>query len=396
MRRFNSLAPVTKELTEGVTPDGEKYGVTDVRATVKQYGNYVTISDVLDMAGLDKNITEVTEVLGEQAAETIDNIIKEEIFAGTTVQYAGGVASRDAVAGKLTGTEVMKAVRTLRANKAKPVADGYYVAFIDPHCAYDLMKDPLWQDVSKYSNKENIEKGEIGKLHGVRFIDNTNEFVAGNVHGTLIIGQDAYGIVDILMHTIERYFNPSSRYDFSDAFAEGLIRKVLEAGLVAYNNPNDIDSRSLLMLASSFSHNGITSIGKPYTMYVHQLEHVLSGVYKDLAHAAGLAILFPKWARFYLEYDLDKFDLFAKNVFHSFKDDKYQNGLYAIECLENYFKQLNMPSTLQDVGIENVDINYLADKFSNNGTRAVAHYKKPLDRDVAFQIYEACIKEVIE
>lgn len=207
--------------------------------------------------------------------------------------------------------------------------------------------------------------------------------------------QTAYGIVDILMHTIERYFNPSSRYDLSDAFSEGLIRKVLEAGLVAYNNPNDIDSRSLLMLASSFSHNGITSVGKPYTMYVHQLEHVLSGVYKDLAHAAGLAILFPKWARFYLEYDLDKFDLLAKNVFHSFKDDKYQNGLYAIECLENYFKQLNMPSTLQDVGIENVDTNYLADKFSNNGTRVVAHYKKPLDRDVAFQIYEACIKEVI-
>jgi N4-gp56 family major capsid protein len=59
------------------------------------------------------------------------------------------------------------------------------------------MKDPLWQDVSKYSNKENIEKGEIGKLHGVRFVDNTNEFVAGNVHGTLIVGQDAYGVVDI-------------------------------------------------------------------------------------------------------------------------------------------------------------------------------------------------------
>ena len=59
------------------------------------------------------------------------------------------------------------------------------------------MNDPLWQDVSKYSNKENIEKGEIGKLHGVKFIDNTNQFVEGGVHGTLIIGRDAYGIVDI-------------------------------------------------------------------------------------------------------------------------------------------------------------------------------------------------------
>ena len=197
MRRFNSLAPVTTPLTEGVTPEGKEFTVTNVQATVEQYGDYVVISDVLDMAGLDPVITEMAEVLGEQAAETIDNVIKEEIFAGTTVQYAGGVSGRASVTAVLTSDEIMKAVRTLRANKAKPVADGYYIGFIDPHCAYDLMKDPLWQDVSKYSNKENIEKGEIGKLHGVRFIDNTNEFVAGDVHGTLIIGQDAYGIVDI-------------------------------------------------------------------------------------------------------------------------------------------------------------------------------------------------------
>ena len=197
MRRFNSLAPATTPLSEGVTPDGKEFTVTSVRATAKQYGDYVTVSDVLDMTGLDPVITEMAEVLGEQAAETIDNVIKEEIFAGTTVQYAGGAAGRDSVTGVLTGDEVMKAVRTLRNNKAKPVADGYYIGFVDPYCAYDLMKDPLWQDVSKYSNKENIEKGEIGKLHGVRFVDNTNAFVAGNVHGTLIIGQDAYGIVDI-------------------------------------------------------------------------------------------------------------------------------------------------------------------------------------------------------
>lgn len=203
--------------------------------------------------------------------------------------------------------------------------------------------------------------------------------------------QTAYGIVDILMHTLERYFNPSDKYDLSDGFSEGLIRTVLNAGLVAYNNPNDISSRKALMLASSFSHNGLTSIGKSYTMYVHQLEHVLSGVYKDVAHAAGLAVLWPKWARFYLEYDVDKFDLLAKNVFHSFKDDKLQNGLYAIECLENYFKQLNMPKTYKDLGINDVDINYLADKFSNNGTRVVAHNKKPLDRNVAYEIFKACI-----
>ena len=77
MRRFNSLAPATTPLTEGVTPNGSDFTVTNVRATVKQYGDYVTVSDVLDMAGLDPVITEMAEVLGEQAAETIDNVIKQ-------------------------------------------------------------------------------------------------------------------------------------------------------------------------------------------------------------------------------------------------------------------------------------------------------------------------------
>ena len=168
MRRFNSLAPATTPLSEGVTPDGKEFTVTSVRATLKQYGDYVTVSDVLDMTGLDPVITEMAEVLGEQAAETIDSVIKEEIFAGTTVQYAGGAAGRDSVTGVLTGDEVMKAVRTLRNNKAKPVVGGYYIGYVDPYCAYDLMKDPLWQDVSKYSNKENIEKGMEVSLEEIK------------------------------------------------------------------------------------------------------------------------------------------------------------------------------------------------------------------------------------
>lgn len=195
-RRFNSLTPPEGALEEGVTPAGNTISVTDIEATVQQYGDYVTVSDELQETGLDPVVTEMAEVLGEQAAEKIDNVIKEEIFNGTNVQYAGGVASRDAVATVLTGAEVKKAVRTLRTGKARPY-NGYYIGFIDPACSFDLQNDPLWQDVSKYSNKENIEKGEIGKLHGVKFVDNTNAFVDGDVHGTLIIGQEAYGVVDV-------------------------------------------------------------------------------------------------------------------------------------------------------------------------------------------------------
>ena len=203
-RRYNSLTPPADPLTEGVTPDGSNFTVTAVTAKPAQYGDYVVISDVLDMEGLDPTITEMAEVMGEEAAQKIDDVIKEEIFKGTNVQYASTATSRDTVTATmvLTGADVKKAVRTLRKNKVKPMADGYYIGFIDSYCAYDLMNDTLWQDVSKYSNKENIEKGEIGKIHGVKFIDNTNAFTATNassveVHGTLIIGQDAYGVVDV-------------------------------------------------------------------------------------------------------------------------------------------------------------------------------------------------------
>lgn len=203
--------------------------------------------------------------------------------------------------------------------------------------------------------------------------------------------QTAYGIVDILMHTIERYFCYSNDLELCDGLSEGLIKQVIDAGYAVMENPNDYEARSNLMLASSISHNGITSIGKNYTMYVHQLEHGLSGKYPFVAHAAGLAVLWPKWARYYLQYDVDKFDKFAKNVFHSFKEDKYENGLYGIQCLENYFIELNMPQTFKDLGIEEIDIDFLVNKFSNDGTRVVAHHTKPLDRDVAYKIYKDCI-----
>ena len=193
--------------------------------------------------------------------------------------------------------------------------------------------------------------------------------------------QTAYGVVDILMHTLERYFSSSCKYELADSLAEGLIRQVLDCGRVAYNEPNNYDARKSLMLASSFSHNGVTSIGKSYMMPVHMLEHVLSGVYPSVAHAAGLAVLWPKWARVVIKDNIDKFNSFSKNVFHSFKEDKYENGLYAIQCIEDYFKSLNMPMAFKDLGIDDVDVNFLVDKVNH----------KIIDKDVAYQIFKACI-----
>ncbi|MDP4147611.1 MAG: N4-gp56 family major capsid protein [Bacillota bacterium] len=205
-RKFNALTAATTPLTEGVTPAGNSLSITSVNGTVSQYGDYIVFSDKVDTTAIDPIITETVQVLGDQAALTIDTVIRDIVTAGTSVQYANGRASRVTVAAGdiLTGTEIKKAVRTLRKNNAKPMQDGFFVGIIDPDTEYDLMSDSAWINVSQYQDKTNIYKGEVGQLFGVRFVRNTNSKIftgagaAGvDIHATMIIGQNAYGVIDI-------------------------------------------------------------------------------------------------------------------------------------------------------------------------------------------------------
>ena len=204
-RRFNSLAVPAASLTEGETPDGTTLSITAVTATVAQEGNWVRLSDKISMVGIDPVLTESAALMGENAAKTLETRCADVIFKGTSQQFAGGAASASAIAaGKIVNSEeIKKAVRTLRNNNAEPVEGGYYIGFCDPSVAYDLQNDALWQDISKYNGAENIMKGEIGRIHGVRFILTTmcptdaKTASAGTLHKTLIVGKDAYGVVDV-------------------------------------------------------------------------------------------------------------------------------------------------------------------------------------------------------
>ena len=203
--------------------------------------------------------------------------------------------------------------------------------------------------------------------------------------------QTAYGIVDIIMHTLERYLQPSCENEPADRFAEGLMKSVIEAGRKVMINPKDYESRAVLMLMSSLSHNGLTSIGKTPLMPVHQIEHALSGLYPKIAHGEGLAILWPRWARYYLPYEVNKFDLLAKNVFNSFIEDKVENAKRGIDLMEEFFISLQIPRSFKELNIEDeIDVDALANLFSNDGTRVVAHHAKPMDREVAKEIYNNC------
>ena len=205
-RRIGVLAVATTPLTEGVTPGGNTLSIATVNATVQQYGDFLQLSDKVDMLGIDPLLTETSDLLGEQAGKSIDTVARDIIVAGTTVQYANGRASRVTVAAgdNFNGTEIKKSVRTLRRNDARPQEGQFYIGIIHPDTQYDLMADTMWQDVSKYNKAMQIFEGEIGTLYGVRFVvsSNAKKFTGAgaagiDVYATMIIGSDAYGVVDV-------------------------------------------------------------------------------------------------------------------------------------------------------------------------------------------------------
>ena len=238
-----------------------------------------------------------------------------------------------------------------------------------------------------------MQEDKTGLKMGFNSEINRPAFVIENPELTYSVDekQTAYGITDIIMHTLERYLQPSSGNEPADRFAEGLMKSVIEAGRKAMQNPRDYEARAVLMLMSSFSHNGLTSVGKKALMPVHQLEHALSGLYPEVAHGEGLAIIWPAWARYYLPYDVDKFDSLARNVFDSRNENKLENAKNGISLMEEFFISLRIPHKLSELKTQKkISIDALVDRFSDGGTRVVAHHAKPMDQEVAREIYTNC------
>lgn len=206
-RKFGSLAAATTPLTEGTTPAGQDLNITAITEKLAQYGDFVVVSDVLDMQAKDPVIAETSELLGEQAGLTVNKIIAGVIANGTNVRYAGGKTSTTSLTATdvLTGAEVKKAVRDLRKNNIPTFADGYYHATISAEQAYDLMSDTAnggWIDVVKYAGAKKLLTGEIGEYAGVRFrVSSETPVGAGAsdavVHKALVYGKDSYGVPEI-------------------------------------------------------------------------------------------------------------------------------------------------------------------------------------------------------
>lgn len=216
-RRYSLLSANTTALTEGVTPSGTALTVTDVSGSVAQYGDYITLTDWLQLTTLDPILTETADLLGQQGGNSLDQICRDVIVAGSTIQYASTATARTEVSAsmKLTRLEVREAVRTLQGNDAMKVTrmvnpstgfntspiNAAYVGIISENTLFDLKNEAGWTPVEEYASQNGVMEGEVGKMDDVRFVMTTNAkiFSAGgagsvDVHGTLILAKDYYGI----------------------------------------------------------------------------------------------------------------------------------------------------------------------------------------------------------
>ncbi|MDR3230954.1 MAG: iron-containing alcohol dehydrogenase [Synergistaceae bacterium] len=202
--------------------------------------------------------------------------------------------------------------------------------------------------------------------------------------------QTASGCVDIMMHSLERYFSQDKNCDLTDRFAEAVLRTIIKYAPQALADPHDYNARAEIMWASSMSHNDVTGAGKIHDYASHQLEQELSGMF-DVAHGAGLAAVWSSWARYVCKNDVDRFIRYAINVWDCEYDmvNPENTVLEGISRSENFFQSLEMPIRISGLGIgelTDAQIDELSLKCTFFETRKIGNFVR-LDREDIKAIY---------
>lgn len=235
-RRYSQLAVASTPLTEGVTPAGSSLAVTDLTATLAQYGDFVTLTDLVSMTNQDAVVTETTDVLGDQAGTTIDQARRDVLVAGTNVAYANGVANRAATNIKVQAADLDKLIRFLKVQNAKYIKDAImpsqnvgtgsirsaFIGLVHPDVEFDLENITGYRSVSDYGSQEGVIADEIGAYKNIRFVSSTNckIFAGGGAAGTtvyknngtnfdvyvsLFFADNAYGISNLSGEAMSTY-----------------------------------------------------------------------------------------------------------------------------------------------------------------------------------------------
>ncbi len=245
---------------------------------------------------------------------------------------------------------------------------------------------------SEMSSSAVITNMELNMKRGFNSDFNRCKFAVMNPELTYSVSQyqTACGVVDILAHTMERYFMPCEATDLTDRIAEGLMKATISAGKTLLKKPDDYDARANMMWASSLSHNDLTGCGRQNALPVHQLEHALSGEYDYIAHGAGLAVLFPAWARYIYKYNIPRFAQFARRVWDCNEDCDEAAAKEGIEKMSEYFKSLGMPTCLGDFGLDESCTDRLSELCTFGKQRTVQSYIE-IHYNVINDIFKLCI-----
>ncbi|MDY2625174.1 MAG: iron-containing alcohol dehydrogenase [Coriobacteriales bacterium] len=240
---------------------------------------------------------------------------------------------------------------------------------------------------SEMSGSSVITENKTGTKRGYENNLSRPRFALMNPELTLTVSpyQTASGCVDILMHTMERYFNAAQPMYTTDRMAEALMRSVIYNARELKANPGDLQARAEVMWAAALSHNDVTGPRALGDWSCHQLEHELSGMF-DVAHGAGLAAIWGSWARFVMDANPARFERFAMKVMDlEYHPEQGRDlAIQGIEAMEAFFRELGMPTSIPDLGINPSDkqLECMARGASRNGTRTLGTFRVLTEQDM--------------
>lgn len=244
---------------------------------------------------------------------------------------------------------------------------------------------------SEMSDSAVLTNEETGKKGGVNTDLVRPRFAVMNPELTYTLPkyQLTCGIVDIFMHTIERYFTPEDGNELTDEIAEGLLRTLIRNGLKAVEQPKDYDALSEIMWCGSLSHNNLTGLGRPKDFACHKLGHEIGGMF-DEAHGATLSAVWGSWARYVYQLDIERFANYGKKVWNIELDKAEEAAIAAIEKTEEFFRALDMPVSIGElsIGVQPDEVlKKMAESATKEGTVKLGCFKR-LDMQDMYEIYK--------
>ncbi len=240
---------------------------------------------------------------------------------------------------------------------------------------------------SVITNEEGLLK------RGITFDVLRPQFAIMNPSWTLSLPwyQTICGISDMFAHVMERYFTTVPHVELTDQMSEGVMRTIIHQAYRLKENPQDIDARSEIMWAGTLAHNDILETGRIGDWTSHGLEHEISALY-DLAHGAGLSIVFPAWLKYVLPQRTEKVAQFAHRVFgvDYYFDNPEETARTGISRLEQFYRDIGLPVRLKEAGIDGSRIKEMAQK-ANDGKRPMGNFV-PLKTDELEKIYQLALE----